>query len=178
MHRHVRALRLLLPGLLLLAPCVHAQQRTSPPAAPCSSAEHHAFDFWIGRWEVRGSDGKLLGTSWVEPVSGGCALVEHWTGAGSGGGTSLNFYDRATGAWEQTWIGNRGGALHLRGGLHDGRMVLEGFTQGPDGRSVRQRITWSRLDEGRVRQLWESSTDAGASWQTVFDGIYAPRPGA
>jgi len=37
---------------------------------------------------------------------------------------------------------------------------------------VRQRITWSREPDGRVRQLWESSKDGGRSWTTVFDGLY------
>lgn len=176
MRRHAPPFLLLLPALLLLPERTRAQR--APPPPTCASAPHHAFDFWIGHWQVRTPDGKLAGTSWIEPVLDGCALVEHWTGAGDGRGTSLNFYDRDTGQWEQTWISNRGRALHLRGGLRDGRMVLEGTTEGADGRPVRQRITWSRLSNGRVRQVWEASTDGGASWHSVFDGIYAPRDGA
>ncbi|MCP4663212.1 MAG: hypothetical protein GY856_48085 [bacterium] len=34
-----------------------------------------------------------------------------------------------------------------------------------------QRITWSPLGDGRVRQLWESSVD-GQGWKVVFDGTY------
>ena len=45
-----------------------------------------------------------------------------------------------------------------------------------DGKPLRQRITWSKLDGGRVRQLWESSTDDGRTWSVAFDGTYVPKP--
>jgi hypothetical protein len=35
------------------------------------------------------------------------------------------------------------------------------------------RVTWSTLDDGRVRQHWENSTDQGETWTTSFDGYYA-----
>ena len=35
------------------------------------------------------------------------------------------------------------------------------------------RITWSRLEGGRVRQVWEQTAD-GKTWTVVFDGIYIP----
>ena len=38
-----------------------------------------------------------------------------------------------------------------------------------------QRITWERLPDGRVRQLWESSKDGGTTWTVAFDGYYAKR---
>ena len=38
-----------------------------------------------------------------------------------------------------------------------------------------QRITWTPLDGGRVRQHWESTTDGGKTWVTAFDGLYTRR---
>jgi hypothetical protein len=38
-----------------------------------------------------------------------------------------------------------------------------------------QRITWTPLPDGRVRQHWESTTDGGRTWSTVFDGYYTRR---
>ena len=35
------------------------------------------------------------------------------------------------------------------------------------------RTTWTPLEDGRVRQHWESTTDGGKSWSTVFDGYYS-----
>jgi len=37
---------------------------------------------------------------------------------------------------------------------------------------VVNRITWERLPDGRVRQLWETSKDSGATWSVAFDGYY------
>jgi hypothetical protein len=53
-------------------------------------------------------------------------------------------------------------------------MVLSGDVTAPDGDVKRQRTTWSRLDNGGVRQLSEWSRDGGRTWTVVFDGRYAP----
>jgi len=37
---------------------------------------------------------------------------------------------------------------------------------------VRNRISWHDNSDGTVRQHWETSADAGKSWQTAFDGLY------
>jgi hypothetical protein len=57
-------------------------------------------------------------------------------------------------------------------------MVLTGSDPHPDRPAVQrlQRITWSPLEGGAVRQLWEQSDDAGATWAVVFDGRYV-KPG-
>ena len=34
------------------------------------------------------------------------------------------------------------------------------------------RITWPPRADGSVRQHWQTSSDDGASWTTVFDGLY------
>ena len=57
------------------------------------------------------------------------------------------------------------------GGLDSqGRMVLSDATD--SGSAPIQRITWTPLPNGRVRQLWETSTDHGVTWTTAFDGLY------
>ena len=155
---------------------VAAQEPAARPAA-CTSDEHRAFDFWIGEWEVTEA-GKVAGKNHIESVLGGCALHESWTGAGESRGESLNFYDAAERKWHQTWIDNSGGALYLSGGLENGSMVLSGRRPprpgGDSDRETLHRITWTPLAEGKVRQHWEASTDDGASWRTLFDGLYAP----
>jgi len=150
-----------------------AQSPAAPPAAPCDSARYREFDFWLGRWEVRTPDGKLAGTNRIERLPSGCVLQEHWTGAGGGYGTSLNFFDRATGQWHQLWVDGRGGVLRLSGGREGSAMVLRGTAPGPGGKAQQQRITWTPMPNGRVRQLWEASAD-GERWQTSFDGTYSP----
>ena len=171
-------------GLALGAAVQPAAAQSAAPATPatpaappaCQTPEHRQFDFWLGHWTVRAPNGRVAGTNHIESSLGGCALVEHWTGSGPSRGMSLNYYDAATRQWHQTWTDNAGQPLLLDGGLRDGRMVLEGTAPGADGRPARQRITWAPLAGGDVRQLWEASSDGGATWSTVFDGRYSRPP--
>jgi hypothetical protein len=55
-------------------------------------------------------------------------------------------------------------------------MVLSGESIGSKGERVTDRVTWSPLDDGKVRQFWEQSRDGGKSWTVAFDGTYTRRP--
>ena len=155
-----------------------APAATTPPAAAtrpdCSAPEHHQFDFWLGKWNVT-VGGKAAGTNHIESVMNGCGLLEHWTSARGGHGTSLNFYDRRTKTWSQAWIDEGGNALHLAGAFADGKMVLASAPRKTDSGVDVQRITWSKNGDATVRQVWESSTDGGQTWTVAFDGTYAPQ---
>jgi hypothetical protein len=148
----------------------------APPAKPpgCAAAPHRQFDFWLGEWEVTDAKGKTAGRNRIVALHDGCALQESWSGSGGFTGTSLNAYDADRKTWHQTWVDNSGGVLQLEGRYADGRMVLAGESQ-DGGSKVMQRITWERLPDGRVRQLWESSKDGGTTWTVAFDGYYTKR---
>ena len=166
------------PALLAAQqPSGAAAQQGPPPAAaePCGAPEHRQFDFWIGEWEVTTPDGAPAGRNRIEPILGGCALRESWTGARGSVGTSYNAYDRQRGRWHQTWVDNRGTVLRLDGGFDGGRMVLSGETRDTAGARLLNRITWQETAPGEVRQLWETSADGGATWRAVFDGRYRKR---
>jgi hypothetical protein len=160
-----------LTAAALSADGVSAQQ-SQPPA--CTSPEHRQFDFWIGSWEVVDSAGTVLGSNRITSTLAGCVLHEQWTGARGVRGESLNIYDRTTGRWHQSWVDSAGNLLQLDGGLENGAMVMRGQTRTADGAAQQQRITWRRLDDGSVLQLWESSAD-GTEWTTVFRGLYRAR---
>lgn len=148
----------------------------SLPAKPpgCTAAAHRQFDFWLGDWDVTDGKGKAAGRNRIVSLHDGCALQENWSGAGGFTGTSLNAYDAERKAWHQTWVDNNAGVLRLDGTFADGKMVLTGVSL-DDGKKVLQRITWERLPDARVRQLWESSKDDGTTWTVAFDGYYAKR---
>ena len=150
-------------------------QNTPPPGQACAASQYHQFDFWIGQWEVTLPNGKHAGTNDIQPILGGCALRESWKGAGGSDGTSYNAWDARRHRWHQTWVDNQGGLLVLEGAFADGKMVLEGETVDSAGKKQRQRITWEETSPKHVRQLWESSSDGGATWTTSFDGRYARR---
>lgn len=145
------------------------------PVAACSSGKFRQFDFWIGDWDVSTND-QPAGTNSIHPIIGGCALQENWQGSGPGGlsGTSFNIYDQANDQWHQTWVDSSGTLLQLDGGLIDGKMVLSGTRPRLDGNGMAlHRITWTPNENGTVSQFWEASTDDGASWTVLFDGLYA-----
>jgi len=161
---------------LSLGCVVTAAAQTAPPAKPppCAATEHRQFDFWLGQWEVRDPSGKIVGHNRIDAAHGGCALIERWTSIAGVTGTSVNIYDRDRRRWHQTWVDSGGGLLQLDGSRVDTAMVLTGeaFDADAPNQSSRQRVTWTPLTGGRVRQLWESSSDGGKTWTVAFDGLY------
>lgn len=141
-------------------------------AKPCTTrSESRQFDFWIGEWEVRNPKGQVAGSNSVQLILGDCVIAENWTGARGGSGKSFNFYDAGTGKWHQLWVDDRGGVLRLAGEYRDGAMRFEGETPAPNGQKTLERLTFTPMPDGRVRQFWEQSAD-GKTWKVVFDGTY------
>jgi hypothetical protein len=136
---------------------------TTLGAAPCETPEHRQFDFWAGEWTVTTPNGQTAGTNRITKIAAGCALLEEWTGARGMTGKSLNIYDASRGVWHQTWVDSTGTLLTIEGRFENGAMRLS---------SAGNRITWTPLDGGDVRQLWEQSKDGGKTWAVVFDGRY------
>jgi len=144
------------------------------PRKPCNSPEFRQFDFWLGTWDVESTAAPgTVSRNRITAINDGCTLREEYTTPVGYAGTSLNFYDATRKAWHQTWIDNQGGALFLEGGLEGDTMVMKSV--GADG-SV-QRIRWTPLADGRVRQHWEQTADGGKTWTSVFDGYYTRRAG-
>jgi hypothetical protein len=143
--------------------------------APCSAPEYRQFDFWVGDWTVVDTSGTPAGTNRVTHEFGGCVVQEHWAGTDGSRGTSLNTYDASTKRWHQTWVDNNGAILLLEGGVADGKMVLMGETVGArTGKAYLNRITWQREGSpNKVRQVWDMSTDGGATWKNLFNGLYS-----
>jgi hypothetical protein len=166
--------------LLAIAPCPAARPAPDPtpvPASPCSSAEGAQFDFWIGDWDVRDASGRVAGRSRVSKILGGCVIHEEWSGLGEGkgfDGESFSTYRPSEAGWRQTWVDNSGKHADLRGGSpRAGFMSLNGEVV-RSGRRLLTRLSWTTAPEG-LRQVFESSEDAGATWKTVFEMRYARR---
>jgi hypothetical protein len=152
---------------------------SAPPAGPAptpcaDAAERHRFDFWIGEWDVTTKGGTHVGSSVVESVSGGCALLENWTSARGGHGKSLNSYNPAVGQWQQYWIGQDGNPTEYRESTWEGASIVLRAHAPASGTTpaTEQRLTFSPLDSVTVRQHGETSTDGGATWTTTYDFYY------
>ena len=143
-------------------------------AAPCDGLEHRAFDFWLGEWQVKTPEGKFAGVNRITKEYGGCVLHEHYNTGRGYRGESFNIYDAGRKVWHQSWVDNSGTLLLLEGGMHAGKMVLEGETTDEDKRIIKHRITWTPNEDGSVRQFWES-TNADGKWETAFDGMYTKK---
>ena len=146
--------------------------RSEQQGTTCNTPEHRQFDFWIGQWDVFLPNGQQAGANVIEKKLGDCVLHERWTGASGSNGESFNVYRRDTQQWHQSWVDNSGLLLMIEGAFANGSMALRGMTTGPGGEAVLNRITWTPFTADSVQQLWETSTDTGATWTVAFDGRY------
>jgi hypothetical protein len=149
-----------------------AQHRVA--GGPCSSPAYRQFDFWVGKWEITDPDGNAAGTNIIQKGLDGCAVLESYEASGFVG-RSLNSYDAATRQWHQHWVDHQSAVLDLYGGIQNGAMVMQGIRPTPAG-DILDRITWTPLQPGEVRQFWQTSTDGGQTFPgVVFDGFYHRR---
>ena len=161
-----------LAGCFALAAGFSSGLPTGAAQSACSAPAYRQFDFWLGNWAVYDWDtNKLAGHNLVTREFEGCVIQEHWTGSEGSHGSSFNTYDEQRKLWHQTWVDNRGQLVVIEGNLVGRAMVLAGSGVGRTGRRYRQRITWTPLAGGDVRQRWEISRD-GVTWKPVFDGRY------
>jgi hypothetical protein len=164
-------------GSIVASAVAHAQVPTTPPPipAPChADTLYRKFDFWVGNWRVTTKAGVEAGTSRVEIVSGGCALLENWRSTRGVEGKSLNTYDPATRMWRQFWVGQQRDVTDYRESEWKGSSLT--FVSRSPGRNggpeLTMRLTFSPLDEKTVRQLGELSSDGGNTFTTQYDLLY------
>jgi len=143
---------------------------------PCMGDERHrAFDFWIGEWTVT-QNGQFAGNSSVQPILGHCTIFEQWESAAGTFGKSFNYYDPGHDHWRQIWIGDSGTFIEFTGEARDGGIFYTAETIDPaDGSVTHHKFEFTVIGEDGVRQYWETSTDGGETWQSIWDGHYAPR---
>ena len=139
----------------------------------CCTEKHAEFDFWIGTWNVTNPDGTVAGKNVIDKIQDQCILRENWTSAkGKYTGTSSNFYNSKSKQWEQIWIDNQGGNLHLKGNRVGNQMILRSDEEtNKEGKSFYHQITWTLNKDGSVRQLWETFTNE-KDVTIAFDGLY------
>lgn len=151
----------------------------SRQAYPCEHDPAFAeFDFWVGDWDVHLANGTFAGTNRIRREQRGCVLIENWSGASGGSGTSINYVDKTDGRWVQVWNGAGGSQIHIRGGMTKNGMLLEGTLHYvATGQTLPFRGLWTPLEDGRVRQYFEQSNDGAESWAPWFEGFYTRRSG-
>ena len=161
--------------LVMTATCFCQNILTSKPCT--TNSIYRFFDFWIGDWDAYGKNGKA-GESHISVILDSCVILEEWTSSQPGyAGKSFNSYNPVSRMWQQTWVDNKGGVTnYVHSNWEKDKMVVttENEKQ-PDGTMKMQRITFTRLDDDRVRQFGEVSADGGLSWAVSFDLEYRRR---
>lgn len=139
----------------------------------CSANEEtRQLDFWLGTWTVRGPGGS--GTSEVTLDLNKCLFVESWDGARSHAGKNFLGYSPDDKKW-YALFGDNEGRVHIftSGKVAAGVAEFDGPSSGPKGETVLNRVKIVRDAPGKIEQIWDKSTDGGASWNTVFRGEYS-----
>jgi tetratricopeptide (TPR) repeat protein len=153
-----------------------AMEQAKKNQRPCAySTENRQFDFWVGEWEVRTTQGAIpAGNSKIELILGDCVVLENWKSLNSPySGKSYNIYNGALKRWEQYWVDNVGGNIFFHGELKDG--VMEYWTDDipqSSGPALRRHLQFSKLGPAKVRQFSQGSTDGGKTWNVEYDFTY------
>jgi hypothetical protein len=157
------------------------EARVNAIAHPCANdARFHAFDFWIGTWDVQptGSTRGPIGsgaTSVIEAQLDGCVIQENWLPPGGvGAGKSFNILNTVTKQWEQYYVDTRGTITLYTGAFRkDGNLYYEANQFGSPNKL---RMTFFNQGPNQVRQLGHISTDGGKTWTVSFDLTYIRKP--
>ena len=175
MARILNSVAVTVLAVSMLSATALAQQA---PVYDCTStAGHRDFDFWLGEWSVDNKQGDThYGNNRISSAEKGCLLVEHWSSARGGTGSSVNYYHPGENKWHQQWNDAGASIITISGGLQDKSMVMQGnIYYLNDKRSAEFRGSWTPLEDGRVRQFFEEK-DGEGQWKTWFDGYYTREP--
>lgn len=146
---------------------------------PCSNPIYRQLDFWIGKWEAFGKNGKLAGTSNISCILDSCIILEEWTSASLQqglryAGKSFNTYNTATKQWQQTWVDNTGGSTaFLRGEAQKDKVIFfADKVEDGRGKTFMRRLSFTKINTDAVRQFGERSDDEGKTWTVEYDLEY------
>ena len=158
-----------------------AAEQQEPPKPVCESMDSfNDFDFWLGEWNVYSNDDKrqFQGTNSVSKHHKNCLIMENWTSAQGGTGSSMNYYDAVEDQWRQLWVAG-GYSIDYTGGLNEsGSMVLTGkINYYQTGNSQAFRGTFTPNADGTVRQFFEQKDTESQKWAVWFDGLYVKKDG-
>ena len=148
----------------------------TPPKSPCETMKgFNDWDFWLGEWNVYSNDEKrtFQGTNSITSHHRNCLIMENWTNAQGGTGSSMNYYDPVEDRWRQLWVAG-GYSIDYTGGLDEsGSMALTGkINYYKTGKSQAFRGTWTANADGSVRQFFEQQDPESREWTVWFDGLY------
>jgi hypothetical protein len=161
---------------------LHKDERWAPLLESISmlTEAENALHFWVGEWDCYSTtSGQLGGTNTLSFRVSNKVIHESWISTGGQfSGESWNVYNRATNAWEQTWVDISGARLFMSAPCNDDSvegLMFVGENIAPGKGSVKTRMHVRPVDDGRVVQTGYESNDAGKSWTQKYELIYVPK---
>jgi len=153
-----------------------SEEPQTPPKSICETMEgFNDWDFWVGEWKVWTNDEKhtFQGTNSITKHHKNCLIMENWTSAQGGDGSSMHYYDPVEKQWRQLWVAG-GYSIDYTGGLDEyGSMVLDGkINYYKQGQSFPFRGRWTPNEDGSVRQFFEQFDAEKDQWTVWFDAVY------
>ena len=139
----------------------------------CSAPEYRQLDFWLGDWDTfeLGASSTSIARAHVDLIAAGCAVHELYEQSDGLIGDSILSFDPVLKLWQQTWVTNHGALMVIEGSFKDSALTLEGEVHVSDNRALRQRITWTVVQDG-VRESAVMSKDGGKTWEPAFDVLF------
>lgn len=158
----------------------------TPASTPVADASHD-FDFLIGKWDIsnRRLPKQLQGsnewetfkaTNHAHLLPGGIGNYDEFLPVGwrpGFVGMSLRAFNPQTQAWSIFWLTNRDGGIDAK--THGLQPPVVGRFEGDtglfygdelwEGRPIKVRFEWTRLDPDAARWQQAFSADGGKSWE-------------
>ncbi len=146
-------------------------------ARPCAYNEKaRELDFWVGDWNVYNQVGQLAGTNTIQNLLQDCVIHEQWSSPFTGfNGQSFSTYDPTIEKWRQTWVDNKGTTNLFVGEVVDGSMVFERESTDPEGNVTITQMIVTPMEDGKVHQVGQSSSDGGETWTVNYDLTYVQK---
>ncbi len=135
-----------------------------------TAVDKSSLDFWIGKWVVT-AGGKKDGDDVVEKWVAGNAIVEHWKDVDGHEGKSFFYFMPEKKQWKQVWVTDGEGYKEKISEPIPNGIRFAGTVFLPDGKTYQDRTTLTKLPNGDVRQVIESSRD-GKEWKIRYDANY------
>lgn len=158
-----------------MALCLASQAFGATPAPSCATdPASRQLDFWLGNWAVGAAGSAPNAHSKVYLALDQCMVVESWDGGRGHRGENMLAYSVDDKSWHGLFVDNEG-RVHVfwSGKASPGAAEFTGPSSGSDGTTVLNRVKIVRLSADKVEQIWEKSTDSGATWSTAFRGEYS-----
>jgi hypothetical protein len=149
----------------------------STPNGCSANPETRQLDYWLGDWSVGNPGSSDAGKSEISLSLDKCLFVERWGNGKGHTGENVFGYSADDKTWRALFADNEGRVhIFVEGTVASGSAEFHGPSRGPNGESFLNRVKIIRVSADKVEQIWEKSTDNGATWKTVFSGEYSRKP--